>query len=355
MRVTLLPGAAEQARAEAAGADAVTAGLARALLEAAEGQAGARFTLFRALAQAKVPPEPGAELRRRVTAAVACRAAHSVDEMLAHAYPGLHAKLNLAGEETAGQMPDVLPFEVGQSGRVAFTLPHSMFTSPHLPHLLGRWLAALPVFAAYAGAGAERTGRSVLNLGARQKQAGVAFSGNRPAAWLIPDPEFLASGGHGAARQNAVAAGWSGRAPGLFWRGNPADRQRVSGALAAAGEGLATLPGGGRPGECRMALDLAGPASGSAGLFALLLGGGALLRVASADGSRIWFDARLVPWTHYLPVAADMSDLAERVDWVVAHPAEAQQIGAAARMLARSVSYEAEIAAAVRTVGAALK
>ncbi len=219
MKLNFLPAALEQAKSDAAGPDAVAAGLARAVLEAAGGQAGARFTFRRALAQAESAAQPGPELRRQVAAAVICQEFAAVAPLLAGAFPGLDAHLRPAGAETAGMPPDVLPFEITRGGHVVFDLPDSLCSSPHLPHLIGRWLGALPVFAACAAAGQAHTGRSVLNVGARQKLPGVAYCGNRPAAWLIPDPDFLATEGHARLRRQMLAPDWADRSDRVFWRG----------------------------------------------------------------------------------------------------------------------------------------
>ena len=47
-----------------------------------------------------------------------------------------------------------------------------------------------------------------------------------------------------------------------------------------------------------------------------------------------FFSALLVPWTHYVPVADNLADLAERVAWAEANPARAAEIGAAGQLLA---------------------
>jgi hypothetical protein len=48
----------------------------------------------------------------------------------------------------------------------------------------------------------------------------------------------------------------------------------------------------------------------------------------------------LEPWEHFVPVAADLSDFEERVNWVFDHPGEAEEIGANAAELARSMNFE---------------
>ncbi len=104
-----------------------------------------------------------------------------------------------------------------------------------------------------------------------------------------------------------------------------------------------------------MALDTDTVAASSTALFQLLLSGAPVLRAAAADAGRLWLDSRLVAWTHYVPVAADLSDLAERVAWLGAHEAQAREIGAAGRAFARGVDYPAALQAAVQAVGAALR
>jgi len=42
-----------------------------------------------------------------------------------------------------------------------------------------------------------------------------------------------------------------------------------------------------------------------------------------------WFQTFLEPWVHYIPVAANMSDLKELWEWAEAHPGHAQRIAAA--------------------------
>ena len=39
-----------------------------------------------------------------------------------------------------------------------------------------------------------------------------------------------------------------------------------------------------------------------------------------------WFYDRIKPWVHYIPVALDLSDLEERVQWALQNDEEAQAI-----------------------------
>ncbi len=47
--------------------------------------------------------------------------------------------------------------------------------------------------------------------------------------------------------------------------------------------------------------------------------------------TQLWFESRLIPWTHYVPVAADLSDLFERMNWCQGHEQECAKIANNAR------------------------
>lgn len=66
-----------------------------------------------------------------------------------------------------------------------------------------------------------------------------------------------------------------------------------------------------------------------------------MFKVASPAGFRQWYYDRLRPFEHYVPVNADMSDFAEKIDWARSHPAEARQIAVAGRAFALGLDFEA--------------
>ncbi len=51
---------------------------------------------------------------------------------------------------------------------------------------------------------------------------------------------------------------------------------------------------------------------------------------------RMWFSRYLVPFVHYVPVAADLSDLIEKIEWCRSHDEECRQIADAAREFYRT-------------------
>ena len=48
-----------------------------------------------------------------------------------------------------------------------------------------------------------------------------------------------------------------------------------------------------------------------------------------------WFDERLAPWVHYLPVDFDLGNLDALLAWAVSHDREAQAMAEAAALQAR--------------------
>ena len=242
----------------------------------------------------------------------------------------------------------------------------------------------------------EVSGRQFLaelgDAGARDDS--TSFCSNRPSALLLPDPDFIRSGGYDEERRLSAsqAPAWKDRRPVLFWRGNTTGRQRHP--PPAAGEpddftwlprldlcqrvrrsarpelydvGISTIvqiddasvaarieaadlmrPRAPRTAfmQCRANLVIDGNTNAWSALFCALLGGACVVKVAAEHGFRQWYYDRLTPWVHYVPVAADFSDLEERAGWVMSHDDEARAIGAAGRAFAEGMTFESEVALA---------
>ena len=59
------------------------------------------------------------------------------------------------------------------------------------------------------------------------------------------------------------------------------------------------------------------------------------------QGMAEWYYDRIKPWVHYIPVALDLSDLEERVQWALDNDGEAQAIVRRAnRVMSREVRQE---------------
>lgn len=216
----------------------------------------------------------------------------------------------------------------------------------------------------------------------------ISFCSVHPDAILVPDPEFYISGGYAEVRRRAreAAVPWRERSDTLVWRGSstgpgsvaeadmtPAnlnliqrtrlclilrdvagtDVRLVNAAQAADPDDArrhlmaAGILAGGIPPHTwlgrKFALDIDGNANAWSNLFTRLLLGCCVLKVASPLGYRQWYYDDLVPWRHFVPVAADLGDLVEKIEWCRAHPDECEGIGAAGQALAMAMTLEREM------------
>lgn len=101
-------------------------------------------------------------------------------------------------------------------------------------------------------------------------------------------------------------------------------------------------------GTYRYAIDIDGHANAWGFLEKLILGC-CVLKVASPYEQ--WFYGELQPWVHYVPIEADLSDLADKIDWCLANEQACEWIAGNGRTLAASRSYEREV---VRSCGPVL-
>ncbi|HKX55237.1 MAG TPA: glycosyl transferase family 90, partial [Xanthomonadales bacterium] len=213
----------------------------------------------------------------------------------------------------------------------------------------------------------------------------LGFSTNQDSVCLIPDPDFFNSRGYADVRDRE-APGWSERKAEIIWRGSPNGQglianstmsaddesliQRVRMCLLLRGqvgidarlvvsdrtedlrsEDARLLQQAGLVGQAidrsewwqrRFAIDTDGYTNAWSGLFVRLLMGCCVLKVASPTSHRQWYYHRLQPWQHYIPVAADLSDLQHRIEWCQAHGSECEQVAKRGRELALSMDFNTE-------------
>ncbi len=256
-------------------------------------------------------------------------------------------------------------------------------------HLTGvvvdRWSSMLKFFAAVDRA-RPCHGASFVNFNDAGLDAGLAFCGNRPQFVLVPDFFFVRSNGYALEKtQFANVPGWSERSTLVFWRGS---------SLGQASRPILEMP---RARLCQIAreyadlfdvgfselldisaedaailrdahllraetpwqdliryryhIDIDGHACSFAGLFRKLLSGGTVLKVKSPNNYAQWYYEKLKPWTHFIPVAADLSDLLAVVDWSRSNENAAREIALAGRELALSLEFQKEVAQAIARVG----
>ncbi len=226
--------------------------------------------------------------------------------------------------------------------------------------------------------------------GGALSMGGFFFSSYHANAGLIPDQYFFESHGFSDLRATvpSLDVPWEARTSDLVWRGgingdglvtsqrhmatHPAVLQRIRCAwLCQESEidfGFAAEPH--RPFDAlfepvgmlksrvpsdswfgrKFALDIDGYSNTWDNLFHRMLMGCCVLKIASDQGYRQWYYDRLNPWEHYVPVAADMSDLFEKYDWVQTHDTQAREIAENGRALAQSMTFDHETAVTARHI-----
>lgn len=214
------------------------------------------------------------------------------------------------------------------------------------------------------------------------------FSYSSNSERVIPVPDFYFFRDRGYADSDAAGAqapDWNDRSDEIVWRGQPNGiglfttdaelmgrpgiMQRMH--MAFRCKGLENVDfrfvGGGNPdmsGQLRslgyladpipqdswagrkFAIDIDGITNAWDNFLRRLKMGCCVLKVASPFGFRQWYYDRLVPFEHFVPIRADLSDLQEQVEWVRTHPTRARDIAEAGQAVARSMTFESEAAVA---------
>ena len=205
---------------------------------------------------------------------------------------------------------------------------------------------------------------------------------------LIPDIYYIHSHGYRDWRREATKSPpWAERKPIVAWRGSvtgrgpyegPAEIPRVQLALAARDLPSAdvalfdvhdTMAGVFSPeeiqrfleqerllgerwsleryGEHRYVLDIDGHAN-AWGLMEKLIFGCCVLKVASQYEQ--WYYNRLRPWSHYVPVRADLTDLSEKIEWCLANPDYCAWIANNGALVAAAMSFEEQLPRSCETL-----
>ena len=253
------------------------------------------------------------------------------------------------------------------------------------------WLATLPLCAAYSALGLT-PGSFLLSLGDEAHSRGVAFCANNDDVLLIPDPYFMRSSGYAALkasfeqtlpfRERERVALWRGSTTGyrtiegfmalprvrLCLRAKRAD---AAGLLDAGFTGFAQLLAGEknllesldltRPfvepeqfPNWMFHIDVDGNTNSWPGLFNKLLTGSVVLKITSENGWRQWYYDRLTPNRNFMPISMDLSDLIEKIKYLIYCVDEAESLGREGRALALSLSYKDELRRAADTLEEAI-
>jgi Glycosyl transferase family 90 len=218
--------------------------------------------------------------------------------------------------------------------------------------------------------------------GSNMADADFTWSSSRPDAALLPDPYFHASRGFEKMRQlsqvNFVT--WHERSGLIRWRGGangkgslafgeedasrPEVKQRVRLVLisnAIAGTDIKLVAHTSKhtrdviASNClglpisetswladKYAIDIDGWTNTWSNFLIRLHFGCCVLKIESPTAHRQWYYDRIRPWEHFVPVKADMSDLAEKIDWVRSNDREAEEIAQRGQAFAQSMTFESE-------------
>jgi hypothetical protein len=266
-------------------------------------------------------------------------------------------------------------------------------TRPTIYRLLyARLPAVLGVFARTSPA--VRAAAADVSDGHDVRPGELAFCSNRDDAILVPDPLFVNSDGYAEYRRAALSLPWAQRRDTVLWRGTSTGAGQVTTETMAAEDlrlrprirmclMLRAVPGTDvkirktefvsaveRPRLARhgvvgnkirqsnwarykFAIDIDGHSNAWSNFFVRLMLGCCVIKIQSETGFRQWYYDRLVPWRHYVPVEADMTDLVEKIAWCRGHDAECATIAANGQALARAMTVATETADAVRRLEAA--
>ncbi|QWD62304.1 glycosyl transferase family 90 [Polynucleobacter sp. MWH-UH25E] len=259
---------------------------------------------------------------------------------------------------------------------------------------VARLALILPLIKAFHLSSHYLSGEIFISLDDWAQASGLTFCSNRQDSVLIPDGDFLHSYGY---RQTMLdfmvnSPPWAMRKPVAFWRGNTTGvrqgeswrdlpriqlcqiaRQSESQSLFDVGISAFAQVSKKEAKEIKAAglvrdfvpitdcvrskyqIDIDGNSNAWSGLFQKLLSGSTVLKVDSPNQFRQWYYDKLVPWVNFVPVKSDLSDLVDKVHWLIAHDDEAQKIGLAGKELALSLSYESELKNTILKINKALK
>lgn len=220
-----------------------------------------------------------------------------------------------------------------------------------------------------------------MSDGDQLSSAKFAYSGFDPDLTLLPDAYFFDHRGfHDAfALASAASQSWQSRAERIRWRGGLNGRGETDTGRFALDKLVQrlclvllgrTLPDvdikfvrliedkrgnsidpalfGERMPEPswvddRYAIDIDGWTNTWSNFLVRMHYGCCVLKIDSKFGYRQWYYDRIRPWEHYVPVKADMSDLAEKIDWARSNVREAEEIAMRGQAFARTMTFDGEM------------
>jgi hypothetical protein len=319
-----------------------------------------------------------------------------VTAMLKDRY-GFARPLRLSAEPKAGAVGlvqwQISPADEGCEHRFIFDA--DVFSDDEIRQEILAFQWEFPLLSHYANLPEQEAGTVLINRHDIGLSPGLAYCDNRPEFFLIPDFIFISTHGYTHAREafRGVPVPWADRRPVAFWRGSTtgipentgdwaslqraklcqlAQRQRATG-LFDVGFSSVVYFGKQIEDEIRKAglirdsvpwqlwnqykfqIDIDGNTNAWSGLFQRLLTGSPVLKVESSRGLVQWFYDELSPWHNYVPIAPDLSDLIDKIQWLQRNDHIAEQIGRQGFELTEHLSYEGELNRGVQVISAAFR
>jgi FkbM family methyltransferase len=308
---------------------------------------------------------------------------------------GFPRDVNLAFEDS-GFGIGILRWDISADGEHCFVFDSTALRDDNTRNEILNFYWEFPLLAHYAAQGETESGSVLLNRGDLGQKPGLAYCDNRPDYFLIPDAVFVPSEGYRWARHvlKTKQIPWQDRQPVAFWRGattgmKPSERawrglERIrlceiarahqhTGLFDVGISGLTQISDpavaqeimdsglvlGRVPweewGRYKYLIIIDGNSSPYSNLIQALLTGSPVLRVESSRALRQWFYNELIPWHNYIPIAPDMSDLVEKVRWLIRNDEFARRVGENGRALAETMTIERELQRSVPVISAAFR
>ena len=256
-----------------------------------------------------------------------------------------------------------------------------------------RLILLMPLIQGFHQSQYFHSGSIFINLGDWADTGGLALCSNRDDSILIPDIDFLSTHGYRESRFDFMVNSppWGMRKAIGFWRGNTtgvrvgdswrclprlrlcelskqmnshqffdvgvtsfaqvSKREAKEIKVAGYAKSFILITASSR---YKYLIDIDGNSNAWSALFQKLLSGSVVLKVASPGNFRQWYYDELIPWVNFVPVESDMSDLVEKIEWLLANDDKAKEIGANGAKLANSLTYERELDKAFVNIGKAL-
>lgn len=185
---------------------------------------------------------------------------------------------------------------------------------------------------------------------------------NDPFVQLLPDTDFVSTSGYRDLRTEIGDSDcpWDKKIPKLYWRGSKHGfpyKQYDQMQLRSQREllldwavlhddfcdvALSKISSKAEQLQYKFLLDIDGEVNAWSAYFWKLLSSSVVFKVNSHYEQ--WYYHRLEPWKHYIPVAADLSDLLGKFNWAIENDDACCKIAQAGRQFALQMTYERELA-----------